>query len=320
MLPFVGHKKGVQCVGFSRDSGTLVSGGRDGKIIVWDRFNATPKAILPVGYSTVSTLAFHPDSERFLAPYRYSLAMLESPHRLRFWDVATGSPSEAASDDTSMWSKAERLATGPALQEIVIRDSEQLRHLAINDTGSHFVCHEQHPEPALELWQLEPKPKQVGSWLSRRADVTCLVLSGNGRIAAVASKLYVRVGPLLAGRVPPGYAAQGHVKSLALNHDGSILAGSWENRVTIWQTNSGEAVRQFDGHTQPVEALAYRPDGEMLASGGQDGYVLLWEPESGHIRARYDWNLGAVHALAFSPDCLTLAVAGDGGLMLFDLE
>jgi WD40 repeat protein len=90
--------------------------------------------------------------------------------------------------------------------------------------------------------------------------------------------------------------------------------------LTVWESAGGAEVREYDGHTAEVRAVAYHPDGAAVASAGLDGTVILWEAGSGRVRVRFDWSVGPVHALAFAPDGLTLAVAGEAGLVVFDLD
>src|SRR2546430_5324138 len=60
-----------------------------------------------------------------------------------------------------------------------------------------------------------------------------------------------------------------------------------------------------------VMALAFSPDGRMLASGGMDRTVRLWELSTWQERRRYEGHLGGISKLAFSADGLTLA-SGSG--------
>ncbi|MGA9993902.1 MAG: PEGA domain-containing protein [Pyrinomonadaceae bacterium] len=69
------------------------------------------------------------------------------------------------------------------------------------------------------------------------------------------------------------------------------------------------------GHVGSVNALAFSPDGKMLASGGSDGAINLWDSKNGQgLRAfegseeeRLSGDFGGVTALAFTPNGKTLA-------------
>jgi WD40 repeat protein len=64
------------------------------------------------------------------------------------------------------------------------------------------------------------------------------------------------------------------------------------------------------------KAVAYSPDGELIASGDTRGNVSVWEADTGDVLGEpFPAAVGAVYAIAFSPEGGTLAVGGEGGLV-----
>jgi WD40 repeat protein len=48
-----------------------------------------------------------------------------------------------------------------------------------------------------------------------------------------------------------------------------------------------DPLRRLNGHTGIVGPMAFSPDGELLATGADDGTVQLWDPQTGREVARF---------------------------------
>jgi WD40 repeat protein len=100
------------------------------------------------------------------------------------------------------------------------------------------------------------------------------------------------------------------IYSVAFAPDGrTIAAGGSERSVRIWDASTGELRRVLAQN--PITALAYSPDGGVLACASE-GEVTLWQPRSGKRQATLAGHCGSVPALGFSPDGKLLACASEG--------
>jgi WD40 repeat protein len=76
------------------------------------------------------------------------------------------------------------------------------------------------------------------------------------------------------------------------------------------------------GHTGAVLALAFSPDGKLLASGAGErtGELKIWEVVKGTERANFEGHRERVRCVAFSPDGKTLASgSGDATVKIWDV-
>ena len=162
-----------------------------------------------------------------------------------------------------------------------------------------------HESGLLRFWDIKSGLGQQSatetSILSGHGDgVTEAIFSPDGRYALTAG------GDIQAGTVVPG-----------------------DNSIILWDLETGEISRRFEGHEATVWSLAFSPDGKLAASGSQDQRVILWDLESGEQLQRWE-DLGEnVMGLDFTPDGEKLLVgigspygnlAVDGGLLLLDVQ
>jgi len=86
------------------------------------------------------------------------------------------------------------------------------------------------------------------------------------------------------------------------------LTGAF-GRAAIYQTSSGELIREFVGHSDTLYAAAFSPDESLIATAGYDRKILLWDSQSGEVVRELLGHNGAVFDLAFSPDGKVLVSA-----------
>jgi ABC-type sugar transport system substrate-binding protein len=85
-----------------------------------------------------------------------------------------------------------------------------------------------------------------------------------------------------------------------------------DNSVVLWDVATGQEIRRFDGHTAPIRALAFSPDGQRILSGSDDNTMLMWDVQSGQLLRTFgmddpattniEGHLNAILSVAFSPD------------------
>ncbi|MGA5821499.1 hypothetical protein ACPC54_26955 [Kitasatospora sp. NPDC094028] len=95
-----------------------------------------------------------------------------------------------------------------------------------------------------------------------------------------------------------------------------------EAEQAVMQAAQLPGVAVLASHTGRGEALAFSPNGQVLASGGSDGHVRLWNVATGQqIGADLTGHAKDVLSLAFSPDGKEVAGGGaDGTVFLWDVS
>jgi RNA polymerase sigma factor (sigma-70 family) len=106
-------------------------------------------------------------------------------------------------------------------------------------------------------------------------------------------------------------------RAVAVSPDGKrIAAGAWQT-VSVRDRETGEELLRLDTGRNNVAALAYSPDGTLLASVGVGNEVRLWDARTGNQRCVWPADQGTQaplstvslwSAVAFSPDSRTLAL------------
>ena len=67
------------------------------------------------------------------------------------------------------------------------------------------------------------------------------------------------------------------VSSLALSKDSkSLLSGSWDKTIRLWDVESGRCQKTFIGHNKDVLSVAFSHDERIIFSGSMDNTLKYW--------------------------------------------
>ena len=119
---------------------------------------------------------------------------------------------------------------------------------------------------------------------------------------------------------------RGGAQRFAFSSDETVIAtgDGYQNlagTVRTWDVASGKLRWAQAGHLHGISALAFNPNGKMIASAGSDGTIILWNSVTGKQLANLAAHKDSVKALCFSPDGFLLASAGDDKrICLWDMK
>jgi RNA polymerase sigma factor (sigma-70 family) len=306
----------VKSVIFSRDGKMLITMGDGNPIQLWNA--ATGKLLRSFDYGrqqdgrvkSAGVIALSPDGKTLAAPDA-------SGRAISLREAATGKLLRSCSYETSQSHRALAFS----------QDGRTLLSFSSGFRSHGFRVWEVATGKEVRHQPLFWKNAQESLKESQRlSDIKSAVFSSDGRtLAAILYKVGTRntsvdlwevaTGKLLrhldvSGHVPPGAVAfSPDNRFLAISNTSTImgLQDQKGGAVHLWEMATGKEVRTWTPDPTETYALAFSPDGKLLATGSGFGPIRLWETATGkELRQCQDYQAHVV-ALAFSPDSGTLA-------------
>jgi RNA polymerase sigma factor (sigma-70 family) len=303
-----GH--GNSCAGFSTDSKTLITGGADKTIRLWDV--STGQEIRHIDCpEAVSSVTFSPNG-KLLASVGYiesspapGITARLPGNRAHIWDAATGKELR----QLTVEAKPERSGTLVGFAALAFTpDSKTLV------TVNH--------DRVLRVWDAT-EGKELRAFPGCSTNIHALAVAPDGKSAAfVNAGTTLRIIDLATGkdRVPlPGHL--GGVNAAAVARDGhTILTAGIYDSIYIWDTATGKQVRSLGGDRLWTSTLALAPDGRLLYSLSSYGKLLVWDTTTGKVQQRLagEYDGSKVGITAVSGDGKLLAAMSKNGIVLIE--
>jgi len=323
---FEGHAGGVTCVAFSPDGQTALSGSDDTALILWDIANGEALRRFEGHINKVTGVVFNLDGRTMLST---------GDHTLRLWDLETGeeirqqhfggmpelfaiSPDGRTAilelgglrlwdierwreyqwllggDSTTVWSESATLSPDGLLALSGLSDSSlRLWNL---EGQVEFRRFETDGTP-LAAVAVSPDGRRLLA--GNMTDETMLWDVQRGQIIRRFEGHEVAVSPNAVAFSPDG--------RYALVGSGDAFGSSGVKSLVLWNIETGEETRHFEGHRFIVRSVAVSPDGRTALAGSQgvddieEGDLILWSLETGEQIHRFD-TTEDITSIVFSAD------------------
>ncbi|HEY8986338.1 MAG TPA: Hsp70 family protein [Streptomyces sp.] len=272
-----GHTAEVVGVSFSPDGCLIATASWDETVRVWDGRTGALRHTLHGHNDYVNAVSFAPDGR--------TLASGSDKKKVRIWDAVNGTQRFvlAGHDDvvnTVAFSTDGILATG---------SDDKTINLWGGHTGEH-------------LGLIGPLDNAVKS----------VTFSPDGRLLLAGAGPSVFVWDLGGGGLLEEH--DGHwdtVRAVAFSPDGRTYASADDDgEVRVWDAQ-GHWELEVLSHSKCINALAYSPSGDLLATGSEDSSkIRLWRTSDFSLVKKLE-EYDDVNALAFSPDGAMLATGID---------
>jgi WD40 repeat protein len=131
--------------------------------------------------------------------------------------------------------------------------------------------------------------------------------------AEEAKALAARLASPAIPDIKPKGKPKPQIGALAYRPDGKMLALGTYKEVRLADPATGETIATLGGHAEAVRAVAFSPDGALLAAAGglpgRSGEIKIWNVAGRKELRTIQGHSDCVYAVAFSPDGKTIATS-----------
>lgn len=318
----------VLSLAITPDGSTMVTGGEDGRILVWDLATGRQQASLPGHTGSVMSLAVSHDGAIAIsgggegAVRMWHLKVGNEgidlgSHSIRVQGIAI-SPDGATAVSVDQHGSARLwdIASGRS-RGFLPGHTGSISSVALTAVYAFTSCH----DGSVRIWDIAAR-RQHAELTGHDGNMLSIAVTPDGtRLVGGGSDGSVWVWDLAVGNQPRKLMGHhGWIRSVAMTRDGSIaITGGADGMVRVWDLNTGRQRVELAGHSSAVLAVAITQSGADAVTGSADGSVRVWDLAYSRIETPITRPLSKVQTVAVTPDGHTAVSGGDRDLQVWDL-
>lgn len=299
------HDQAVRALDFTLDGKYLLSAGGDGILRVWTVRSGKLYRTMYGHKTQIFSAGYAPASVE--KGYGGLIASTSSDGRLCIWLASNGNLlREFSAHEVAIW----RVVFSPDGRWLLTAAEDGTLRLWQMPTTRQLVDEsKKSPGKALPYREIDLDGRAYsaafspdGAWLAAASPEVGLVRFWDVRPEA----------PQVLADLP-GFL--GSFSSAVISPDGNLAAVGLRRQVELWDPSNGTLQHSLKGEFNWIFALAFSPDGSLLASAGGDHRITLWRTSDGQrlntLEGHNDW----VWTVAFSPSGRLLASGSQDGTL-----
>lgn len=299
---------GIKALTIAPDGRTLVSGARDGKVILWNLQTGERLREWLADKEGVETIAIASDGK--------TLVSGGIDGQIKVWSYPKGKLLHEISGHSAPISKVIIVAEPTTNRQLIISTSDD-RTIRIWDLSTHrsvgtldgitgyaadliitpnrryAIASEKqgigdNTSPKIQIWDWHqrkivrtiPLPESGFSPLAVTPDSKYLIGGSFGQLTGRNSaintlKLWQIATGKLSYEFPDNVES---IESLVVSKDGKLLVcGTYDGKVKVWNLSNRKLSSETESYGKPIVKLTISNDGHTLVGGLEDGRISIWQ-------------------------------------------
>lgn len=243
-----GHVGGFSCGSVTRDGKTLVTGGLDSVVRVWDLVKKNQLFTLHGHNSEVKCLTLTEDTKYIISGSQDAC--------IRIW---------------SLQQEAEvNVFKGHETTVFVVYYLEKRHSVVSGDYDGEVI-----------IWDFEGL--KIINKLKNPGSLYCLIVTRNLINLITGSNQDIVIFKFSSGHIVSTLKAHdGYVKSLVLtSQENCMVSGSNDQSIIIWDFINLQIIVKLDGHSSNINSIVLSSDDQFIFSGSDDETIIAWSMHTG---------------------------------------
>jgi WD40 repeat protein/uncharacterized caspase-like protein len=316
-----GHQSWVNSIDLSQSY--LVSGGADGKVILWKVKNGSVQKLntIQASQNSIIEIALSNKITSNKEDSNLVIAAASDYGEITLWNVTNNSKVNSPLLPSS----------NEVINSIIFSPDNQLLAVA-TDSGIKIYSRDGILQQTLNGHNGGVLDVKFQSFDNKTSPPTPLLVGegskkNNYTLASTGVDKTVRIWNVSQ----PTYLESGGIYSVAFSPINSNIfaTAGFDGKIRLWlqskSDNSKELIYTLSGHQSTINEIKYSADGKILASVSADKTIKLWNTESGKLIETFQGHQAVINSIVLSNSSKqgkTILISGDenGIIKLWQLE